>query len=131
MSYQDFINACEDTDGIRLSWNVIPSNRIEAARMVQTLAPRGFDVIMHVQVVPVAALFTPLKERPDLPPICYDPVDCQKCRAVLNPFVFVDFRAKIWVCSLCLHRSDGCHDGTGVQFLLDAQPVPAALQGDL
>ena len=33
-TYQDFINACEDTDGVRLSWNVIPSNRIEAARMV-------------------------------------------------------------------------------------------------
>ena len=49
------------------------------------------------QIVPVAALYTPLKERADLPPICYDPVDCQKCRAVLNPFVFVDFRAKHWV----------------------------------
>jgi hypothetical protein len=33
-TYQDFINACEDTDGIRLSWNVFPSNKIEAARMV-------------------------------------------------------------------------------------------------
>ena len=33
-TYQDFINACEDTDGVRFSWNVFPSNRIEATRMV-------------------------------------------------------------------------------------------------
>lgn len=38
-------------------------------------------------VVPVAALITPLKERPDLPPIQYEPVLCSRatCRAVLNP----------------------------------------------
>ena len=116
-TYQDFINACEDTDGIRLSWNVIPSNRIEAARMVSpnmripSCTTRLVDCLISsayfscnalhfmttFQIVPVAALYTPLKERADLPPICYDPVDCQKCRAVLNPVVFVDFRAKHWV----------------------------------
>lgn len=38
-------------------------------------------------VVPVASLITPLKERPDLPPIQYEPVLCSRatCRAVLNP----------------------------------------------
>lgn len=38
-------------------------------------------------VVPLATLYTPLKERPDLPPITYDPVTCarQTCKAVLNP----------------------------------------------
>lgn len=32
-------------------------------------------------------MVTPLKERPDMPPICYDPVLCSRsqCRAVLNP----------------------------------------------
>ena len=36
----------------------------------------------------MAAMATPLKERPDLPPICYDPVLCARtqCRAVLNPY---------------------------------------------
>ncbi len=34
MSYQEFINASEDIDGVRFSWNVIPTNRIEATRMV-------------------------------------------------------------------------------------------------
>ena len=38
-------------------------------------------------VVPVAALYTPLKEREDLPPVYYEPVTCKPpCRAVLNPF---------------------------------------------
>jgi hypothetical protein len=38
-------------------------------------------------VVPLATLYTPLKERTDLPPIQYDPVTCarQSCKAVLNP----------------------------------------------
>ena len=44
-----------------------------------------------LQVVPVAAMVTPLKERPDMPPICYDPVLCSRsqCRAVLNPLWLV------------------------------------------
>ncbi len=35
----------------------------------------------------MAAMVTPLKERPDLPPAQYDPVLCGRpqCRAVLNP----------------------------------------------
>ncbi len=70
-SYADYIQANEDRDGVRLSWNVWPSSRLEATRMV----------------VPLGALYTPLKERPDLPPIQYDPVHCarQSCRAILNP----------------------------------------------
>ena len=38
-------------------------------------------------MVPVAALYTPLKEREDLAPVMYEPVVCKKpCRAVLNPY---------------------------------------------
>ena len=42
---------------------------------------------IYRMVVPLASLYTPLKERPDLPPIQYDPVTCarQNCKAVLNP----------------------------------------------
>lgn len=77
-TYQEYIQANEDRDGIRLSWNVWPSSRLEATRMV----------------VPVGALYTPIKERPDLPPIQYEPVVCTRgsCKAILNPMCQVDFR---------------------------------------
>ena len=39
------------------------------------------------QVVPVACTFTPLKERPDLPPVQYDPVVSNRSpNCILNPF---------------------------------------------
>lgn len=60
--------------GVRLSWNVWPSSRIEATRTV----------------VPISALYTPLKPREDLPPVLYEPVACKPpCRAILNPYWFV------------------------------------------
>ncbi len=38
-------------------------------------------------VVPIGALYTPLKEKPDTPLLQYEPVACKApCRAVLNPF---------------------------------------------
>lgn len=62
------------TEGIRLSWNAWPSSRIEATRTV----------------VPIAALYTPLKQRPDLPPVLYEPVTCKApCRSVLNPYWWI------------------------------------------
>ncbi|GAB5572811.1 protein transport protein Sec23A isoform X1 [Prionailurus iriomotensis] len=113
-TYLEFIQQNEERDGVRFSWNVWPSSRLEATRMV----------------VPVAALFTPLKERPDLPPIQYEPVLCSRttCRAVLNPLcsmiagtfdllftavspaprimaVQVDYRAKLWACNFCYQRN--------------------------
>ncbi|GFX61029.1 protein transport protein Sec23A, partial [Trichonephila clavipes] len=90
-TYQDFIQQNEDRDGTRFTWNVWPSSRLEATRLV----------------VPLACLYTPLKERPDLPFIQYDPVVCgrQTCRAVLNPLCQVDYRAKLWVCNFCFQRN--------------------------
>uniref|UniRef100_A0A8C5HHS6 Protein transport protein SEC23 n=1 Tax=Gouania willdenowi TaxID=441366 RepID=A0A8C5HHS6_GOUWI len=74
-TYQEFIQQNEDRDGVRFSWNLWPSSRLEATRLV----------------VPVSCLFTPLKERPDLPPVQYEPVLCSRanCKAVLNPLKFV------------------------------------------
>uniref|UniRef100_A0A1I8GX84 Protein transport protein SEC23 n=3 Tax=Macrostomum lignano TaxID=282301 RepID=A0A1I8GX84_9PLAT len=91
MSYSEFIQQCEERDGVRLSWNIWPASRIESAKMV----------------VPLGALYTPLKERPDLPPIHYEPVVCSKpqCRAVLNPFCQLDLRAKAWTCCICYQRN--------------------------
>ena len=33
-TYQEFIQQNEDRDGVRFSWNVWPSSRLEATRMV-------------------------------------------------------------------------------------------------
>jgi protein transport protein SEC23 len=116
-TYAEFISSQEERDGVRLSWNVWPSSKLEATRLV----------------VPLGALFTPLKERNgrksrlvskvlltnyisffnylylyvDLPPICYDPVMCTRgnCRAILNPLCQVDYRAKFWVCNFCFQRN--------------------------
>nr|KAG5699739.1 hypothetical protein BaRGS_014155 [Batillaria attramentaria] len=77
-TYQEFIQQNEDRDGVRFSWNVWPSSRLEATRMV----------------VPLGCLFTPLKERPDLPPIHQ-----------------IDYRAKMWACNFCYQRNPRatCH----------------------
>lgn len=90
-TFQEFIQQNEDRDGIRFSWNVWPSSRLEATRIV----------------VPLSCLYTPLKERPDLPPIQYDPVLCTRpnCRAILNPFCQVDYRSKNWACNFCFQRN--------------------------
>ncbi|KAI9509017.1 hypothetical protein F5148DRAFT_1190636 [Russula earlei] len=87
MNFEDV----EERDGVRLSWNVWPSSRIEANRTV----------------VPIAALYTPLKQRHDLPPVLYEPVTCKStpCRAVLNPYCQIDIRGKLWICPFCLTRN--------------------------
>lgn len=80
----------EERDGVRLSWNVWPSSRIEATRTV----------------VPISALYTPLKIREDLPPVLYEPVACKPpCRAILNPYCQIDIRGKLWICPFCLSRN--------------------------
>ncbi|KAI9015300.1 protein transporter SEC23 [Phycomyces nitens] len=86
----------EEQDGIRFSWNAWPSSRIEATKAV----------------VPIACLYTPLKEREDFVenPIWYEPVTCKApCRAVLNPYCQIDFRGKLWVCPFCLQRNSFPH----------------------
>ncbi|KAI9638634.1 protein transport protein SEC23 [Dioszegia hungarica] len=80
----------EDRDGVRFSWNAWPSSRIEATRTV----------------VPISALYTPLKEREDLPPVLYEPVTCKgTCKAILNPYCQIDVRGKMWICPFCLQRN--------------------------
>ncbi|CED82394.1 protein transporter sec23 [Phaffia rhodozyma] len=79
----------EERDGVRFSWNTWPSSRLEATRTV----------------VPVSALYTPLKEREDLPEVKYEPVTCKNCRAILNPYCTLDIRSKLWICPFCLQRN--------------------------
>lgn len=85
----DFETA-EEVDGVRLSWNNFPNTKIEASRIV----------------IPIGALYTPLREKPDLPVLQYDPVVCRlPCKAVLNPFCQLDIRARVWICPFCLFRN--------------------------
>ncbi|KAF9586167.1 GTPase-activating protein S23 [Lunasporangiospora selenospora] len=81
----------EDQDGIRFSFNAWPASRIDATRTV----------------VPIASLYTPLKEREDLPLIYYEPVTCKQhtCGAILNPYCQIDPHGMLWICPFCLHRN--------------------------
>ncbi|CAO3663010.1 unnamed protein product [Umbelopsis ramanniana] len=82
----------ENQDGIRFSWNAWPSSRIEATKTV----------------VPIACLYTALKEREDFAenPIWYEPVTCKApCRAILNPYCQINVRSKMWICPFCLQRN--------------------------
>lgn len=47
-TYEEFIQQNEDRDGIRFTWNVWPSSKMEATKLV----------------VPLGCLYQPLKERP-------------------------------------------------------------------
>lgn len=87
MNFEEY----EDLDGVRLAWNCFPATKVEATRVV----------------VPVSALYTPLREKTDLSVLQYEPVTCCRapCRAVLNPFCQLDMRGQIWVCPFCLSRN--------------------------
>lgn len=79
----------ESQDGVRMPWNVIPGTKQEATNAV----------------VPVAAIYTPIKHFPSMPVLPYTPLRCRTCRSILNPFCMVDFVAKIWICPFCFNRN--------------------------
>ncbi|GKV06203.1 hypothetical protein SLEP1_g18117 [Rubroshorea leprosula] len=79
----------EAQDGVRMSWNVVPGTKQEATNCV----------------VPVSAIYTPIKQFPNIPVLPYAPLRCRNCRSVLNPFSIVDFAAKIWICPFCFQRN--------------------------
>ncbi|CAH9085463.1 unnamed protein product [Cuscuta epithymum] len=80
----------EAQDAVRMPWNVMPGTKSEAAQCV----------------IPVSAIYTPLKPFPDHPVLPYAPLRCRNCRSVLNPFSMVDFSTtKMWICSFCLQRN--------------------------
>lgn len=89
MSASDAFAELEQSDAIRLSWNLWPNNRIEATKAV----------------VPFGALYTPVKHMPNLTVVPYSPVVCKGCNAALNPFCNTDFQAKIWICPFCHNRN--------------------------
>ncbi|KAJ3441110.1 protein transport protein sec23 [Anaeramoeba flamelloides] len=79
----------EDRDGLRFSWNVLPATKLETTRLV----------------LPIGCLFTPLKQRIDLPSVQYGPIHCERCGAILNPYCEIDFKRKIWLCNFCNLRN--------------------------
>lgn len=88
MAAPDF-QELEALDGVRLSWNVWPASKLEAAKCC----------------VPFAAVYTPQLAIASMPVVPYDPVRCKACRAVLNPFSRTDFTARIWICPFCFQRN--------------------------
>lgn len=79
----------ESQDGVRMPWNVVPGTKQEASNCI----------------VPVSAMYTPIKAFPNMPMLPYAPLRCRTCRAILNPFSIVDFAAKIWICPFCFQRN--------------------------
>ncbi|KAG6593734.1 hypothetical protein SDJN03_13210, partial [Cucurbita argyrosperma subsp. sororia] len=79
----------EAQDGVRMPWNVVPGTKQEASNCI----------------VPVSAMYTPIKAFPNMPMLPYAPLRCRTCRAILNPFSIVDFAAKIWICPFCFQRN--------------------------
>ncbi|KAK9902312.1 hypothetical protein M0R45_001733 [Rubus argutus] len=79
----------ESQDGVRMPWNVIPGTKQESTNCV----------------VPVSAVYTPIKPFPNMPVLPYSPLRCRTCRSVLNPFSTVDYAAKIWICPFCFTRN--------------------------
>uniref|UniRef100_A0A7S4RUH7 Protein transport protein SEC23 n=1 Tax=Alexandrium monilatum TaxID=311494 RepID=A0A7S4RUH7_9DINO len=74
-----------------MSWNVWPSTRLDATRII----------------VPLGCLYTPLKATDGLQLVEYEPVICRArdCGSVLNPFCYIDFHSKSWTCPFCLQRN--------------------------
>mmetsp|Transcript_22037 Transcript_22037/g.67657 ORF Transcript_22037/g.67657 Transcript_22037/m.67657 type:complete len:777 (-) Transcript_22037:16-2346(-) len=84
------IAAQDEQNGVRFSWNVWPSTRLEATRIV----------------APLGCMYSPLKRIEGMPPaLPYNPITCSGCGAVLNPYCQIDFRTKLWNCAFCMTRN--------------------------
>ena len=92
MSSTSEFAAFEKQTGCRLSWGAFPASRADAQKAV----------------VPVGAMYKPLLTIPDMPVVAYEPVHCRNkdvCNMVLNPYCFVDYRNKYWVCPCCANKN--------------------------
>jgi len=81
----------ENLNGVRMAWNIWPSTRLDATRII----------------VPLGALYTPLKATENLQLVEYEPIMCRArdCGAILNPHCMVDFHTKQWSCPFCQQRN--------------------------
>eukprot|EP00928_Gymnodinium_smaydae_P053280 TRINITY_DN3730_c0_g3_i1.p1 TRINITY_DN3730_c0_g3~~TRINITY_DN3730_c0_g3_i1.p1 ORF type:complete len:787 (-),score=178.75 TRINITY_DN3730_c0_g3_i1:124-2391(-) len=85
------VHGQEQCNGIRMSWNIWPSTRLDATRII----------------VPLGCLYQPLKNTDNLSLVEYEPIMCRArdCGAMLNPYCMVDFHQKVWSCPFCLNRN--------------------------
>ena len=84
----DFVEL-ETIEGLRWSWNSWPVSKSEAAALV----------------IPLSIMCTPLMQFNELPLLPYDPLICNLCGAVLNPYARVDYQSRIWVCPFCYRKN--------------------------
>jgi protein transport protein SEC23 len=117
-------HAQEERDGLRFTWATWPSSKLEASRFgrlqrscqcssppsnpTSRARPLPTRISPCRSVVPIACVYTPLKQVEGMPPAMeYDPVRCKqaKCGAVLNPYCHVDYASKHWTCPFCLSRN--------------------------
>ncbi|KAM9998029.1 hypothetical protein ACTFIY_007692 [Dictyostelium cf. discoideum] len=81
----------EDRDGVRFSWNVWPTSRVEATKNL---------------LVPLGCLYTPLHQSPEITQVPYPPLRCKGiCNAILNPYCTIAPPYKTWVCPFCLQHN--------------------------
>lgn len=79
----------EAMEGLRWSWNTWPASKSSASALV----------------VPLSVMCAPLMPSPDLPLLAYEPLRCDRCAAVLNPYARVDYPSRIWLCPFCYNKN--------------------------
>lgn len=84
----DFLSE-ESKNGIRCSWNILPSNMIDVQRYS----------------LPFGIHYTPLKHIENMQILEYDPQKCKICKSILSPSFQVDFRSKVWICPFCGNKN--------------------------
>ena len=75
----------EEISDIKFVWNTLPSNRIDATKIV---IPTGFH-------------YTPGMQSDYLQLLEYDPLTCPRCKSVISPVFPYNIRAKVWECPFC------------------------------
>jgi len=81
-------------------------------------------------VLPLGALYTPLRSIAELPAVPYEPVRCKGCVSVLNPYARVDFVGKARAAAAALVRAlSVARADLDLPVLSHAQPLPSALRG--
>ncbi|CAL5413432.1 unnamed protein product [Camellia sinensis] len=93
----DFVEL-EAIEGLRWSWNSWPCSNSEA----------------NALVIPLSIMSTPLMQFNELPLLPYDPLICNLCGAVLNPYARVDYQSRIWVCPFCYRKNSFPRSYSGI-----------------
>ncbi|OVA16238.1 zinc finger protein [Macleaya cordata] len=94
----DFIEL-EAIEGLRWSWNSWPTSKSEVSALV----------------IPLSVLYTPLLQYNDIPLLQYDPLICNRCGAILNPFARVDYPSRLWMCPFCYQKNPFPRAYTGIE----------------